>query len=83
MSDRSSAYLFSMLFEMFAEEDTEQAKEYARRVWVMSWQYDFDFVQMGCNEALERLGLSKSRPSDDPDDPYPTHDYADEEGHLP
>lgn len=82
MSDHSSAYLFSKLFEMFAEDGTAQAKEHARKIWVMSWQYDFSFEQMDCNQALERLGLAKARPPDDPDDPYPTHDYADEEGRL-
>ena len=73
MSDRSSAEIFGELFRMFAENMTDESKAFAHKVWAMTFEYDFSFVQMGCDEELVLLGLAKP----DMDDDYPVHAYLD------
>ncbi len=71
MSDRSKAYLFAEIFQMFADNMTAESKAFARKVWVMTFEYDFHWSQMECDEELVMLGLAKP----DTDDGYPVHAY--------
>ncbi len=73
MSDRTSAEIFSSLFKMFAEEATDRDKEYARRVWNMSYGYDFNECQMECDGVLVLLGLAE--PSED-ENGFPVYEYV-------
>ena len=71
MSDRSKAYLFAELFQMFAKDMTDESKWFAHQVWKMTFEYDFLPCQMECDDALELLGLAKP----DMDGDYPVHAY--------
>ena len=53
MADRTSAALFSEIFGYLAGESELTAID----VWNMTCGYDFDPYQMGCDDALEKLGL--------------------------
>ena len=83
MSDRTSAAIFTEMFtildESLATAPGRIVVELARRVWEISWDYDFAFEQLGCEDALVRLGLAR-RVRAEGDDPF---DYADRHGDLP
>jgi len=53
MADRTSAALFSYLFEKLADNEPIDAKY----LWELQNNYDFSPQQMECDEALEKLGL--------------------------
>lgn len=67
LADRTSAYLFSEIFNYLAAQETLD-KEFALSMWQQTFEYDFNKYQMYCDEALTKLGLLK--------DEY----YADYEG---
>lgn len=58
MADRTSANIFSMVFEMLAKNPTDEHKEMAWEAWSSRREYDFSDEQMGCDEALLALGLA-------------------------
>lgn len=58
MSDRTSAEIFSMIFEMLAENPTDEHKKMAKKIWPQRNHYDFSDYQMGCDKALIILGLA-------------------------
>lgn len=59
MADRTSAALFASIFEMLAENPTDEHKLIARRIWPKTREYDFQPYQMFCDEELAKLGLAK------------------------
>lgn len=59
MSDRSSAEIFGVMFELLAKNPTEENKKMAKKMWSYTFAYDFNFCQMGVEEALFALGLAK------------------------
>lgn len=59
MADRTSATVFAMVFEHLSVVADERDKKLARMLWDEMGQYDFSYYQLGCDEALERLGLAK------------------------
>ena len=67
MSDRTSAGLFAMVFELLAANPTDEHKMMANEIWSKRLEYDFSECQMGCDEALLTLGLAKK--GVDPDYP--------------
>lgn len=79
MSDRTSAAIFGELFVMFAEDAMPTDREYARKVWAMTWEYDFSFEQMECNEELVRLELASAVVDGSG---FPCYKYADSTGRL-
>lgn len=56
MADRTAAYLFSRIFTMLAEEKIDR-EACAKEFWELSRDFDFSVYQMGCDEALQKLGL--------------------------
>jgi hypothetical protein len=58
MSDRSAAWAFGTFFKILAKNPSEQNKEDAKEVWKLSGEFDFDYYQMSCDEALIALGLA-------------------------
>ena len=66
MADRTSAGIFGQIFELLAEDPTEDHKALALRVYDMTRGYDFNDYQMNADEALETLGLVD--PDGDEDD---------------
>jgi len=61
VSDRTSADLFARLFDLLASErllDTRGRREVAAEIWQESLGYDFHPCQMGCDDALVKLGLA-------------------------
>ena len=83
MADRTSAALFSELFtildEALATAPGRIVIELARRVWEMSWDYDFAPEQLCCDEALARLGMARA----DREEGYDQYTYANRQGDLP
>lgn len=79
MSDRTSAEIFSEMFtildESLATAPGRIVVELARRIWEMSWDYDFAHEQLCCDEALVRLGLARRGEG-------PPFDYANRHGEL-
>ena len=81
MADRTSAALFATMFEHLAgmrpfapwdakgtpQDITERDREFAQHLWKETRNYDFSYYQMGCDAALERLGLARRIP--DPENP--------------
>lgn len=60
MSDRTSAGIFAEVFSYLAIGPIDAGTlKFAARMWESSRQYDFDPYQMGCDEALLKLGLAK------------------------
>lgn len=68
MADRSSASLFATIFNLLAENPTDDHKNMAAKIWPKVYAYDFDYYQMGCDEALLKLDLAEEKPSEDPDE---------------
>lgn len=68
MSDRTSAYLFARMFKYLARTpDEPEARKFARELMRESREYDFSNDQMGCDNALIKLGVAAK--GIDPDDP--------------
>lgn len=61
MADRTSAALFADIFEYLAACPDERSKRMAEDMWRKTSGYDFHPCQMGCDEALRRLGLLHDR----------------------
>lgn len=62
MADRSSAALFCTIFEFLSSQKyTRDVRDFSRALWKQSFNYDFNSYQMGCDEALIKLGLAKKR----------------------
>ncbi len=60
MSDRTSAGIFSGMFEYLAREPiSDEALKFSRVLWEQQREYDFAPRQMECDKALIRLGLAK------------------------
>lgn len=64
MSDRSSAYLFAIIFQGLAEENImfrapDQVRALARYIWKQLGNYDFSPYQMECDDALVTLRLAR------------------------
>lgn len=74
MGDSSKAELFGRLFGLIATDPTEQHKDWARKVWKMSVEYDFYACEMEADKALVKLGLAKDGGRDE--DGYPQMVYA-------
>jgi hypothetical protein len=53
MADRTSAGLFGSIFEAIADGKPLDPED----IWDMTGGYDFSPYQMGCDDALEKLGL--------------------------
>ena len=64
MADRRSAELFSELLEEIAEEEAP-ARERVVKLWAKTFGYDFHPCQMGCDDALLKLGLAKRTGGED------------------
>jgi hypothetical protein len=62
MADRQSAALFGQIFEHCAEFPSDPNKEFARKMWEQIGDFDFDYYQLGCDEALIKLGLARASP---------------------
>lgn len=67
MSDRTSATLFATIFELLAENPTDEHKKIALQLWSGIGEYDFDNYQMYCDDALVKLDLAEKGPSKDLD----------------
>lgn len=69
MSDRSSAYLFSRIFELIDDhvQMEPDRTNLAREFWMESRSYDFSEYQLGCDNTLLRLGLATR--GGDPENP--------------
>jgi hypothetical protein len=63
MADRTTAKLFCDIFEMLAQNPTEDHKALALRVWEMTGGYDFTPNQMYAEVWLEKLGLFRILPN--------------------
>jgi len=59
MADRTSAELFSKIFNLLAKNPTEENKIIAAEIYSMRNAYDFCDCQMYCDESLIKLGLVK------------------------
>ena len=62
MSDRTSASIFGEIFEMLAEKPTKEHKKIAKRIFEKINNDDFNYYQMGADEALITLGLAHRGP---------------------
>ncbi len=59
MADRTSAYLFSQVFEHLAEVPiTDCDRDFAQYMWALTQDYDFMDYQLECDDALVALGLA-------------------------
>lgn len=58
MADRTSAGIFSEIFDSLAKRNTPECREIAQEIWDLHWNYDFCNYQMDCNDALITLGLA-------------------------
>lgn len=58
MADRTSAHLFSTMFQLLAANPTEEHKLMAKKIWKLTRNFDFSFDQMSCDAALFALGLA-------------------------
>ncbi len=59
MADRTSARLFGKIYEMLAENPSDEHKAMAKAIWPLQWEYDFSEYQMDADNALVTLGLAK------------------------
>jgi hypothetical protein len=59
MAARESATVFATIFDKLAEDPTAQHRQWALEFWEESDNYDFSPSQMGCDEALQKLGLAR------------------------
>lgn len=59
MTDKNSAQLYGILFEVLAEDPTEENKALAKIFFDQSDAYAFTHDQMDVDEALITLGLAK------------------------
>ena len=65
MADRTSATVFSLVFNKLASDPTDQHKQWAREIWPETYKFDFSAYQMYCDDALLMLGLARRVNTDD------------------
>lgn len=58
MADRTSAEVFGIIFELLAENPTDEHKAIAKRIYKYTRNYDFNDYQMDVDESLIKLGLA-------------------------
>lgn len=58
MADRTSAEIFSNIFEHLAAQEKPDMK-FVKWLWEKSNHYDFHPCQMGCDDELIKLGLAE------------------------
>ena len=58
MADRTSCEIFTKLMELLGNRDQWDSKELALEIWNFSRDYDFDPVDLDCDEELLKLGLA-------------------------
>ena len=58
MSDRTSAGIYSEVFELLASDPTAQHKKWALKLWKASFECDFAPEDMHCDKALKKLELA-------------------------
>ena len=58
MADRSAASAFGIIFSELAADPSDDHKEVAARVWLMTRQFDFTSDQMNVDGSLVKLGLA-------------------------
>ena len=59
MADRTSAGLFGTIFQLLAENPTDEYKSIARKIYNLSHNYDFNQYQMDADEACVKLGIAR------------------------
>jgi hypothetical protein len=59
MSDRSSARIFSEIFELLAENPDERNIRLADNIWGFTYDYDFSPCQLECDDELFKLQLAQ------------------------
>ena len=59
MADRTSAGLFGQIFEILAQNPTDEHKEIARRIYQLASGYDFSDCQMDADDACLALGIAR------------------------
>jgi len=58
MADRTSAAVFSTIFEALAKGNIDP-KKLAKQLMKATREYDFNTYQMDCDKALLKLGVAK------------------------
>ena len=59
MADRTSAEIFGTIFEMLAENITDEQRLLALRIYKLSQRYDFTECQMDADDACLALGIAR------------------------
>lgn len=59
MADRTSAGLFAKIFELLAQNPTDEHKRIAQEIYSYTGEYDFSDYQMGADEACLTLGIAR------------------------
>jgi hypothetical protein len=59
MADRGAIEIFAAIFEKLASDPTPQHKQWARELWKLSLDFDFNERQLQCDEQLLRLELAR------------------------
>lgn len=65
MADRTSAELFGKFFSVLAEIPTDEHKRIATELLSDARNYDFNYYQMYCDDALVTLGLAGKQYSEE------------------
>ena len=79
MADRTSAELFSDIFQLLANDEPVDRKAMARELYKTAQAFDFSWYQMYCDEALIKLGLAREG-DDGVEYLYEDYDETDEGG---
>jgi hypothetical protein len=58
VSDRTAARIFASVFHVLAGYEPPHGERITNEVWGLMRDYDFEPVQMGCDESLAQLGLA-------------------------
>jgi hypothetical protein len=59
MADRTSAEIFGSVFDLLAQNPTDEHKELARQIYQLARLYDFSDYQMGADDACLALGVAR------------------------
>jgi len=65
MSDHDSPVIFGEVFELLASDPTDQHIKWAKKLWKLSFQYDFSADDMHIDKALMKLDLAKDGGKDE------------------
>lgn len=74
------AQLFAEIFTVVDDyvEDEDARHSLSRRFWVLTKDYDFEYADMDCDEALIHLGLARTLPDPEyPGDVMTSYDGGD------